>query len=1700
MSQNDNIRVLGGLELASTLSYSTDYTDFPADPKPRTLIVKEGMAYLYSELVVGSGYFTWTPIGLKQTAYLHSQGVASTTWTVTHNFGTQNFAYFVYDNDHNLVVANITIVDNNTVEINLSEAITGTAVFFSIQHVSAPNVVAVDSVTINTMTLRDASGVLTVNNNSVAMEESVASRLALVYTKTQADAATASAVSAEATARAAADTTLSDRIDGVLSNIDQTALDSLSEVVAAFQAADGSLNNAITALGTSASSALATEASDRAAAVTAAIATAASDATSKVAAEATARASAVTTVSNAVTSETSRAQAAESAIASDLADEVTRAAAAEATLTSNLSNELSTRSAADSTLSGRITTEVSDRGTAVTAAIATAASDATTKVAAEATARIAGDATTLQTAKDYADGLSSSGSTASNAYADDIMATEVTARTSADTTLNGRIDYAYAAIENEEIRAAAAESTLTTNLASEVTNRGTAVSGAITTASGDATTKANAAQAAAIAAAATDATAKVLTETNRATAAESTLTTNLASEVTNRGTAVSGAITTAASDATAKVLVETNRATAAEATLTTNLATEVTDRTSGDAATLQSAKDYANSYTNPAVKSYLSSFDGNIIPSANVTYNLGSPTHQFHSVYVGPGTLYINGKAVIQDNSNTMTFSTDVNQNMRLYTAGSGHLELQTENGVIDIKGTMAIQADKRITSSDGVKVQFGDDIEMNSNKVIGLGTPTANTDAATKAYVDSLTTYDTTIIRTGGSQTVAGVMTFTDGIVAGNLTVNGTTTTINSETIKLADNLIDLNSNMTSGTPTENSGIRIMRGDEAATQLRWNEANDKWEVTSDGVTFSNISTAADLAAEATTARAAESTLTTNLAAEITNRTSAVTAAISTAAADATAKVAAEATARNAAITAGAVASATVAASANAVAGANVSGQVSFAATANAVAGANVSGQVNYAAVANSVAVANVSGIGNVALLNKDGNASNILYGNGTFASAPVTYGNSNVATYLAALGSSSIVTTGNISAGNVTATHYGAATGLTAIPGANVTGAVPYATTANAVAGANVSGTVANATYAAQAGQAGTVTTGAQPNVTSVGSLTSLTVTGNITAGNVSATTFTGALSGTATAATTAGTVTTAAQPNITSTGTLTSLAVTGNISAGNVSATTFTGALTGLASSATVAASANAVAGANVSGQVANALVAGTVYTAAQPNITSTGTLTSLAVTGNISAGNVTATHYGAATGLTAIPGANVTGAVANATYAVSAGSATTAGTVTTAAQPNITSTGTLTSLTTSGDVTVGGNLTVSGTTTTVNSTTVVVNDINMVLANNAATAAAANGAGLTVNGAAATLTYTSADDRWNMNKNLNVATVYGNVSGTAASITGTYSGSITSAQVTTGLGFTPYNSTNPSGYITSSASISGSAATVTTAAQPNITSTGTLTSLAVTGNISAGNVTATHYGAATGLTSIPGANVTGAVPYATTANAVAGANVSGTVANATYAVSAGSAGTAGTVTTAAQPNITSVGTLTGLTVKSNVAYVAPNAANTITSAMLNGGTLSFTGTAGQLFSISDSMTGTIFSVNDVSGIPLIEVVDTGVVKFNSTGGFVAYGVSPAVTAAGSSQAGATALTRPISAVSTVSAGQGVVLPSATPGMRLLVLNISGTALNVYPASGAQINALGTNAAYSLAAGAKLDYVAITATQWYSLNATYA
>ena len=134
-----------------------------------------------------------------------------------------------------------------------------------------------------------------------------------------------------------------------------------------------------------------------------------------------------------------------------------------------------------------------------------------------------------------------------------------------------------------------------------------------------------------------------------------------------------------------------------------------------------------------------------------------------------------------------------------------------------------------------------------------------------------------------------------------------------------------------------------------------------------------------------------------------------------------------------------------------------------------------------------------------------------------------------------------------------------------------------------------------------------GTLTTAAQPNITSTGTLTSLSVSGNSNVGNI------GATGGVFTNVT--GTLTTASQPNITSVGILSGLSVSGGIEVnGNVQANTNIVVIGNISSG-----------NANLGNLATANYFSGTLTTAAQPNITSTGILTSLSVTGNINSGNL-------------------------------------------------------------------------------------------------------------------------------------------------------------------------------------------------------------------------------------------------------------------------------------------------------------------------------------------------------------------------------------------------------------------------------------------------------------------------------------------
>jgi hypothetical protein len=318
--------------------------------------------------------------------------------------------------------------------------------------------------------------------------------------------------------------------------------------------------------------------------------------------------------------------------------------------------------------------------------------------------------------------------------------------------------------------------------------------------------------------------------------------------------------------------------------------------------------------------------------------------------------------------------------------------------------------------------------------------------------------------------------------------------------------------------------------------------------------------------------------------------------------------------------------------------------------------------------------------------------------------------------------------------------------------------------------------------------------------------------------------------------------------------------------------------------------------------------------VYSNAQPNITSVGTLTSVSVSGNVSSGG---NIIGNGQYLTSITGGNVTGQVGNALVA---------GTVYSNSQPNITSVGTLTSLvvsttanvgtlnatdaSVSGNVIVTGNLTVGGTTEYINVTNLYVKDPIIEMGGGP------NGAALSTNDGKDRGTllhyYTTAPvDAFMGWDNSNGEFGFGsNVSVSGEVVTWNNYGNIRAGYfIGNGSQLTSITGGNVTGQV-GNALVAG---TVYTNAQPNITSVGTLASLDVTANVTAGNIAGGNLVSANYISG-NGSLLT----------SLAGANVTGTVANANYAAYAGN------VVTAAQPNITSLGSLSGLTVSNATGVV--------------------------------------------------------------------------------------------------------------------------------------------------------------------------
>lgn len=162
--------------------------------------------------------------------------------------------------------------------------------------------------------------------------------------------------------------------------------------------------------------------------------------------------------------------------------------------------------------------------------------------------------------------------------------------------------------------------------------------------------------------------------------------------------------------------------------------------------------------------------------------------------------------------------------------------------------GSTEIDLGTTAASLDGLNTLHGID---------GSGTDVAGTDLTFQAGAGTGSGAGGSIIFQTADGTTSGtgvnsfssVMTIADDgavTIAGDLTVNGTTTTVNSNTVEIGDNIILLNRDET-GTPSQNAGIEIERGTATNVYLRWNETSDIWQVFEPDPNNSNTLTTANL-------------------------------------------------------------------------------------------------------------------------------------------------------------------------------------------------------------------------------------------------------------------------------------------------------------------------------------------------------------------------------------------------------------------------------------------------------------------------------------------------------------------------------------------------------------------------------------------------------------------------------------------------------------------------------------------------------------------------------------------------------------------------------------------------------------------------------------------------------------------------------------
>jgi hypothetical protein len=163
-----------------------------------------------------------------------------------------------------------------------------------------------------------------------------------------------------------------------------------------------------------------------------------------------------------------------------------------------------------------------------------------------------------------------------------------------------------------------------------------------------------------------------------------------------------------------------------------------------------------------------------------------------------------------------------------LFSASGGGLSYNSSTGVIT-------DSDRTSAQIKGLFTVTGGGLSYNSSTgVITDSDRTANQIKELFTGGTGITFDSGAISLTGDSNTFSGLTVTNNLTVKGNLIVAGTRTEVNTAVLNIEDNIITLNSG-TTGTPSENAGILVDRGNLISKSIQWNEGADKWYIESDG-------------------------------------------------------------------------------------------------------------------------------------------------------------------------------------------------------------------------------------------------------------------------------------------------------------------------------------------------------------------------------------------------------------------------------------------------------------------------------------------------------------------------------------------------------------------------------------------------------------------------------------------------------------------------------------------------------------------------------------------------------------------------------------------------------------------------------------------------------------------------------------------------